>query len=299
MNLINDLLQYGVSAVSLGGLYALMALGLVIVYGILRLVNFAYGELVMVAGYALLLFGRSPWPWIIVAVLSVICAVVAALLMDRIAFRPVRNASPTTMLITSFAVSALLQNLALLLISPRPQAPRLPDVFTKNLTIGEIRIDVLDLLGLIVSVVSLTILTIFLRRTILGLSLRAAADDFTMTRLMGVRANRVVAAAFAISGLMAGIVALFWIGNTRSTTPTIGLEPVLIAFIASVMGGMTSLKGAVVGGYVLGFLTIGLQTWLPQDINAYRDAVLFGIVILVLLVRPDGLIKSPYAREAR
>lgn len=297
--MIADFAQYTVSSLSLGGLYALMALGLVIVYGILRLINFAYGELVMVAGYGMLIFGRSPWPWIFVAILSVIAAVVAALLMERIAFRPVRNSSPTTMLITSFAVSALLQNLALLIISPRPKVPRLPGVFTRNIRWQGIRIDVLDLIGLIVSIVALIILTIFLRKTITGLSLRAAADDFTMTRLMGVNANKVIATAFAISGLMAGLVALFWVGNARSTTPTIGLEPVLIAFIASVVGGMSSLKGAVLGGYVLGFLTIGLQTWLPQDVNAYRDAVLFGIVILVLLIRPDGLIKPAYSREAR
>ncbi len=297
--MISDVAQYLVTSLSLGGLYALMALGLIIVYGILKLINFAYGELVMVAGYGLLIFGRSPWPWIIVAILSVICAVIAALLMERIAFRPVRHASPTTMLITSFAVSALLQNLALLTISPRPQVPRLPSIFIRNLTFRGIRIDVLDLSGLIVSILALIALTVFLRRTVIGLSLRAAADDFTMTRLMGVRANMVIAAAFAISGFMAGIVALFWIGNARSTTPTIGLEPVLIAFIASVVGGMSSLKGAVVGGYVLGFLTIGLQTWLPQEVNAYRNAVLFGIVIVVLLLRPDGIIRPAYSREAR
>ncbi|MBX3071324.1 MAG: branched-chain amino acid ABC transporter permease [Thermomicrobiales bacterium] len=297
--MITDLAQYLVSALSLGGLYALMALGLVIVYGILRLINFAYGELVMVAGYGMLIIGRSPWPWIFVAILSILCAVIAALVMERVAFRPVRNSSPTTMLITSFAVSTLLQNLALLIISPRPKVPRLPAVFTKNLRFGGVRIDVLDLSGLIVSIVALLALTLFLRKTVIGLALRAAADDFTMTRLMGVRANMVIAAAFAISGLMAGIVALFWIGNTRSTTPTIGLEPVLIAFIASVVGGMSSLKGAVVGGYVLGFLTIGLQTWLPRDVNAYRDAVLFGIVILVLLVRPEGIVRPVWSREAR
>ncbi len=297
--MITDAAQYLISALSLGGLYALMALGLVIVYGILRLINFAYGELVMVAGYGLLIIGRSPWPWIFVAILSVVCAVFAALVMERVAFRPVRNSSPTTMLITSFAVSALLQNLALLIISPRPQVPRLPGLFVRNETVAGVRIDVLDFIGLIVSIVSLILLTLFLRKTVIGLSLRAAADDFTMTRLMGVRANMVIAAAFAISGLMAGIVALFWIGNARSTTPTIGLEPVLIAFIASVVGGMSSLRGAVLGGYVLGFLTIGLQTWLPQDINAYRDAVLFGIVILVLLVRPEGIVRPAYSREAR
>jgi branched-chain amino acid transport system permease protein len=133
---VDQAIQYVISALSLGGLYALMALGLVIVYGILHLVNFAYGELIMVAGYGLLLFGRSPLPWIVVAILSVVAAVIAGVLMERIAFRPVRNTSPTTMLITSFAVSNLLQNIALLTISPRPRAPRLPDLFIKNVEIG-------------------------------------------------------------------------------------------------------------------------------------------------------------------
>ena len=267
MDAINDGIQYLISSLSLGGLYALMALGLVIVYGILRLVNFAYGELVMIGGYGLLLFGDSPLPWIIVALLSVIAAVIAGVLMERIAFRPVRDDSPTTMLITSFAVSTLLQSVALLTISPRPRAPRLPSIFVESFTIGGLRIKIVDLIGIIIGVLALVALTVFLRRTVIGLALRAAADDFTMTRLLGVPANRVIAAAFAISGLMAGIVALFWIGRTGQTYPTVGLQPVLIAFIASVVGGMESLKGAVLGGYVLGFLTMGLQTWLPQGVQ--------------------------------
>lgn len=299
MHDINQFIQYLVSALSLGGLYALMALGLVIVYGILRLVNFAYGELVMVGGYGLLLIGNSPLPWIIVAVLSIIAAVIAAVLMERVAFRPVRNSSPTTMLITSFAVSNLLQNIALLTISPRPRAPRLPNLFIENMTIGGIRIKIVDLIALVVSLVALGVLTVFLRQTVIGLALRAAADDFTMTRLLGIRANMVIAAAFAVSGFMAGVVAVFWVGSSGQTWPTVGLQPVLIAFIASVVGGMATLKGAVLGGYVLGFLTMGLQTWLPQGVNAYRDAVMFGIVILVLLFRPEGLIRPSYSRETR
>ena len=296
---ISDGVQYLIFSLSLGGLYALMAIGLVIVYGILRLVNFAYGELVMIAGYGLLLIGDSPLPWLIVAVLSVIAALIAGVVMERVAFRPVRNSSPTTMLITSFAVSNLLQNIALLTISPRPQAPRLPSIFVENVILGDVRIKIVDLIAMVVGVLALIGLTIFLRRTVIGLALRAAADDFTMTRLLGVRANLVVAAAFAVSGFMAGLVALFWIGRTGQTYPSVGLQPVLIAFIASVVGGMETLKGAVLGGYVLGFLTIGLQTWLPQGVNNYRDAVMFGIVILVLLVRPQGLIKPAYTREAR
>ena len=296
---MNDVFQYVISSLSLGGLYALMALGLVIVYGILRLVNFAYGELVMVGGYGLLVLGDTPLPWLICAGLSIIAALTAGVLMERVAFRPVRNTSPTTMLITSFALSNLLQNIALLTVSPRPRAPRLPEFFVDNITIGDLRIKQADLIALVVSILALVALTMFLRRTVIGLALRAAADDFTMTRLVGVKANMVIAAAFAVSGFMAGIVAIFWIGRTGQTYPTVGLQPVLIAFIASVVGGMASLKGAVLGGYVLGFLTMALQTWLPQGVNDYRDAVLFGIVILVLLFRPEGIVKPAYSREAR
>lgn len=290
MSEFGDAVQFLISSVSIGGLYALMALGLVIVYGILRLVNFAYGELIMIAGYSLLLLGDSPLPWIIVAILSVIAAGIAGVLMERVAFRPVRNSDPTTMLITSFAVSTLLQNIALLTISPRPRPVRLPDFFVQSLTLGGVRIRVVDLIALAVTIGALVALTVFLRRSIIGMALRAAADDFTMTRLLGVRANLVIAAAFAISGLMAGIVALFWIGRSSLVEPSVGLQPVLIAFIASVTGGLDSLRGAVLGGYVLGFLTIGLQTWLPRELLDYRDAVMFGIVIVILLVRPQGLL---------
>jgi branched-chain amino acid transport system permease protein len=299
MDSFTDFVQYLVTSLSVGGLYALMALGLVIVYGISKLVNFAYGELIMVAGYGLLIFGRTWLPWVIVAVMSIICAVIVALGMDQIAFRPVRNASPTTMLITSFAVSTLLQNIALLFISPRPRAPRLPSIFVESVRIAGIRVKVVDVIALIVSIVALLALQVFLRKSIVGLSLRAAADDFTMTRLVGVNANKVIASAFAISGLLAGIVALFWIGRIGQVLPTVGFQPVLIAFIASVVGGLSSIKGAVLGGYILGFLTIGLQTWLPQDVNAYRDAIMFAIVIVMLLVRPEGLIRPAFSRETR
>ncbi|MDQ3694847.1 MAG: branched-chain amino acid ABC transporter permease [Chloroflexota bacterium] len=287
---VSDGIQFVISSLSIGGLYALMALGLVIVYGILRLVNFAYGELIMIAGYTLLLVGDTPLPWLGVAILSVIAAAIAGLLMERVAFRPVRDSSPTTMLITSFAVSTLLQSVALLTISPRPRPVRLPDFFVQSITLGDIRISLVDLVALAVTLAALIALTLFLRRSIIGIALRAAADDFTMTRLLGVRANLVIAAAFAISGALAGIVALFWIGRSSLVEPSVGLQPVLIAFIASVVGGLDSLRGAVVGGYVLGFLTIGLQTWLPRELLDYRDAVTFGIVIVILLVRPQGLL---------
>ncbi len=296
---MDNLIQYLISSLSLGGLYALMTLGLVVVYGILRLINFAYGELVMVAGYGLLLFGNTTLPWALVAFLSILAAIVAAVVMERVAFRPVRFGTANTMLITSFAVSTLLQNVSLLAISPRPQAVRLPSFFVESVTVGDLRLRVVDLASLTVSIVALVILTILLRRTIIGIALRAAADDFTMTRLLGVRSNLLISVAFAVSGLLAGIVAIFWVGRSSLVEPAIGLQPVLIAFIASVVGGMENLKGAVLGGYLLGFLTVGLQTWLPQAMLDYRNAILFGIVIVILLVRPEGLIRPVYSRERR
>jgi branched-chain amino acid transport system permease protein len=176
---------------------------------------------------------------------------------------------------------------------------RLPGFFVESVTLGGLRFRVVDLASLAVSIIALVVLSILLRRTIIGIALRAAADDFTMTRLLGVRANLIISVAFAISGLLAGIVAIFWVGRSSLVEPAIGLQPVLIAFIASVVGGMENLKGAVLGGYLLGFLTVGLQTWLPQAMLDYRNAVLFGIVIVILLLRPEGLIRPAYSRERR
>lgn len=297
MNVLQEVLQFIINALSLGGLYALMALGLVIVYGILRLVNFAYGELVMVAGYTLLVLGSGPIPWLIVAVISVGMAVLTSLLLERVAFRPVRQASPTTMLITSFAVSALLQNAAILFVSPRAKAVVTPSFFTENFQVGNLLISKGNLAGLVVSLLLLGLLTLFLRRTLLGIALRAAADDFVMTRLVGIRANQVIATAFAISGFLAGVVALFWIGRLGSVGPFVGSTPVLVAFVAAVVGGMQSLTGAVIGGYLLGTLTVGLQLVLPQSLLDYRQAFVFAIVLLVLLFRPQGLVRGPAVAE--
>ena len=297
MDTLNDLLQFSINALSLGSLYALMALGLAIVYGILRLVNFAYGELVMVGGYTLLVLGAGWMPWVIVAILAVAMAVITSLLLERVAFRPVRNASANTMLVTSFAVSVLLQNTALLLVSPRAQAVALPSIFTQNITVGGLTISTMNILTLVVCFTLLGLLTLFLTRSLLGIALRAAADDFTMTRLLGIPANRVIATAFAISGGLAGVVAIIWTGRVGSVTPSMGLTPVLIAFVATVIGGMESLVGAVVGGFLLGILTVGLQSVLPQNLLDFRQALVFGIVILVLLFRPQGLIQGKYARE--
>jgi branched-chain amino acid transport system permease protein len=284
--------QLMLDILSLGSLYALMALGLVIVYGILRLVNFAYGELIMAAGYTLYLLNGSALPWLIMAALALIAAVATSLFTEWVAFRPIRAKSLTAMLITSFAVSTLLQNAALLFISPRARLVPLPEIFSESVHIAGVVAPARNLIAIATSIVLLLLLTLLLKRTTLGIALRAAAARFDMTRMLGVPANLIISVAFAISGLLAGVVALFWLGRIGSVTPAIGLEPLLVAFIATVIGGMRSLSGAVIGGYLLAIIDVSLNQFLPPALLAFRDAFTFSLVIFILLVRPEGLVRG-------
>jgi branched-chain amino acid transport system permease protein len=292
-------IDFLINTISLGSLYAMLALGLVIVYGILKLVNFAYGELLMIAGYALYILGglSTSLPWFVIAIMAVLIAAAVSYLTEMVAFRPVREKSLTAMLITSFAVSTLLQNGALLIISPRARAVPLPDFFSQSVAIAGTDIPIRNILTIITAVVLFAALSLLLKYTVLGIALRAAADDFRMTRLLGVPANLVISAAFIISGFFAGVVAIFWTARTASVTPTIGAAPLLVAFVACVIGGMTNLLGAVVGGYLYGIIYSLLSLWLPQYLLDYREAFMFLIVILILLFRPTGLIRGNTTSE--
>lgn len=272
-----------------------MALGLVIVYGILKLVNFAYGELVMVAGYTLYLFNGTPFPWLVMAFVAILMAIATGVLTEFVAFKPVRTKSVTAVLITSFAFSTLLQNAALLFISPRARNVPLPDIFTRSVEILDVVIPIRNLITIACALLMLSVFSFALKRTVLGLALRAAASQFRMARMVGIPANMIISLAFAISGLFAGVVAILWLGRIGSVVPGIGLEPLLVAFIATVIGGMRSLVGAVVGGYLLALIDVTLNYSLSQHLLGFRDAFTFSFVILILLFRPSGLIKG---REA-
>lgn len=294
---MNEFLQFLINAGSLGSLYALFALGLIMVFGILKLVNFAYGELIMVAGYTWYLLQGTALPLIFLLLSAVVVAGFASVATERVAFRPVRSNSMNAMLITSFAVSTLLQNAALVFVSPRARAVDVPTWFHKVIKVGGIQIGVSNLIIIGVSTLTLFSLMLIMQRTRLGITLRAAADDFRMLQLLGVRANQVIATAFLISGVLAGVAGFLWISRIGSVSPTVGMAPLLIALIAIVVGGMNSLNGAIVGGFFMGALTIALQLVLPQNLLAFRDAVIFAVVILVLVVRPEGLIKGRFTTE--
>lgn len=291
-------LEFVINTLSLGSLYALLALGLVLVYGILKLVNFAYGEYVMIAGYAMYLGTTTLGaPWYIVLGLALVAAVLTSYLTELAAFRPVRARSANALIVTSFAVSIFLQNVVLVMVSPRARPVHFPAFFSRTVAIAGATVPARNLLVIAVTAVLLLGLTFVMKKTVLGIAMRAAADKFTTTRLMGVPANLVISAAFIISGLLAGTASIFWVSRSASVDPLTGAAPLLIAFIAVVVGGMHSTVGAVVGGFVYGLVFNLLSVWLPADMISYRDALMFGIVVLFLLFRPEGIIKGGYTEE--
>jgi branched-chain amino acid transport system permease protein len=294
---MEETVQQVVNALSLGSIYALIALGVAIVFSIMGLINFAHGELITVAGYTMLLLFGQGLPLVVVVPSAILAAVVAAVLLERVAFRPLRGSPPLTLLLTSFAASIIIQSAFLLSEGARPKGLRFPTVVDERLTIGSISIQWLDVLTLAATIAALVALTWFLSRTVTGLSMRSAADDFSTTRLMGVRANRVVVMAFVVSGALAGLAAVFYFAATPAVEPTSGFLPMLKGFIAAVIGGLGSLSGAVLGGFLLAALEVSIEALLPASLSAYVDAFVFTVVIAVLLFRPSGLLGSTEAES--
>ncbi|WP_062204759.1 branched-chain amino acid ABC transporter permease [Aureimonas sp. AU12] len=293
-------IQNLIDAISLGSIYALTALGIGLLFGILRLINFAHGDFITIGAYALivpsadvtakLLIGGLP----LVVMVPLIClvVVVAALMSDVLVFRPLRRSTSPTLMIASFAVSYIIQNGVLMAYGSRPKAVDLWSGANTQILIGDLRVPMLQLIVLGVTLVLMTGLTLFLKKTPYGIQMRAAAEDFRMAQYLGVRGNVVIGMAFAISGILAAAVSLLYTTQSGSLSHTMGLPLALFAFVAVVVGGMGSLVGAVVGGFVIGIIVTMLQAYLPPDLRAFRDAFAFAFVILVLLVRPAGLVPA-------
>ena len=286
--------QQTVNALALGGTYALLALGLAVVFSIMGLINFAHGELMTISGYTLMYCGILGVPFAVSVPLAILAAVLAAVAMERIAFRPVRGGSGATMLITSFAVAMILQVLFQNLISARSQAVALPQILSQSVHLGNVIIGVNKIAAIAATVLMLIFLDRFMNRQKTGIAMRAAAEDFAVARLMGIRANTVIAGAFAISGLLAGVAAVLWVSQRASVDPLMGFTPVLKAFIAAILGGLGSLRGAVAGGFMLGFIEVYLAAFLPQEFQEFREPIGLGLVVLILLFRPNGMIPSRF-----
>ena len=277
-------------ALGLGAIYALMAVGIGLVFGVLRLVNFAYGQLIMVGAYVLAY--TSGWP-VAASVVACFAAVVAvSLAMDRLVFRPLRSASPATMLVTTFAVAFLLQAVALIIdLRDGTLGEIATSVAPLNqvVTIGGVDIRKVTFVAVGVALGALIALALILTRTTIGLQTRAAAADFRTARLLGVRANRVIAFAVFVSGLLAGAVAVLLTVQTPFAQPDFALENTITVLVGVVVGGIDRLWTATLGGFAIGFVSVLVNAQLPTDKTVFLPSVIYGLVIVVLLLRPAGL----------
>jgi branched-chain amino acid transport system permease protein len=292
-------LQYTVDALSLGSTYALGALGIALLFSLMRLVNFAHAQIIVIGAYAIW-FLRTDWhqSWPVTVLGLAVSVVVVALIMERAAFRPLRNASPPILLASSFAVAVLVQNLMIVTIGDDFRSVTAPKSFEGSFTIGDLRMARVSVFALIIGITMMAGLAAFLKKTPIGTQMLAAAEDFKMAQMLGVRANEVIAVAFALSGLLAGAMSFIIVSQQGLISIRMGLSPLLVAFVATVIGGIGSLSGAALGGMLLGIVTTILQVTLPVSLAPFRDAFLYSFVIAILLVRPQGLLGAQL-REGR
>jgi branched-chain amino acid transport system permease protein len=279
-----------VDAVGLGAVYALMAVGIGLVFGVLRLVNFAYGQLIMAGAYTLAF--TSGWP-VAGSVLACFAVVVAlSFAMEGLVFRPLRTQSPAVMLVTTFAIAFLLQAVALIL-DVRDGTIGEPAVSVASLnqvvTVWGVDVRKVTILAVAVAIVALGLLALLLGKTTIGLQMRAASTDFRTARLLGVKADRVIGVAVLLSGLLAAAVAVILTVQLPLVSPDFALKETIVVLVGVVVGGIDRLWTATLGGFAIGFATGVINGALPTDKTVFLPSVVFALVILVLLVRPAGL----------
>jgi branched-chain amino acid transport system permease protein len=285
---MTELIQNLIDALALGSLYALIAVGVTLVYTVMGMMNFAHGEFIMLSAYAL--YALAGLPFALAVAGALLTGVAIAILAERIAFRPVRNADLSAQLITSLAVATILQSTVIAGVDARAQSVEAPASLSETTQLGSISVPNLEFLTLGLTAVALGSLGWLLYRTRTGLAMRAAAENFEMARLLGVRADRVIAISFAISGALAAAVGVLLVLQTGQVSPTMGLTPVLVGFVAVVIGGFGRIFGAVIGGLLLGALSSLLGAYLPEGLVPFRDAILFTFPVAILIVRPHGLL---------
>jgi len=286
---MNTALQQVLNGLTLGSTYALLALGIAMVFSILHLVNFAHGELIALCAYTMLGLRYLNAPWILWVIGGIAVSVLAALAMERLAFRPIRHADPTSMMVASLGLLILISFSLEAFVSPRPRAIPKPEWINTIYMVGSLQVGLKYIIIIVVTGLSLLGTLILLRRTSIGTAMRAASEDFDAVRMLGVKANRVIAASFALSGLLAGIAAVLILFVRGTATPHMGFALVLYGFIANVIGGLGNLWGAVLGGFILGFLETIFRAFLPAGVSGFTNGFLLVIVAVILILRPQGL----------
>jgi len=287
---IGHFLQHLTNALSLGSLYALIAIGYTMVYGILRLINFAHGEVFMLGGYiafyAITLFFL---PWGAAFVVALGLTGIFGICLERAAYRPLRHSPKISIMISAIGASFLMQNLAVVIFGGRPKPFPVPAILDKVVIIGSVSVMNVSLIIPVLAAVLLVVLQTIVHKTKTGMAMRAVSTDLPAARLMGVDVNRIVSFTFGAGSIMAAIGGVMWALKYPQLNPTMGLMPGLKCFIAAVIGGIGNISGAVLGGLLLGFIEIMIIAALPT-LTGYRDAFAFVLLIVVLLAKPSGLL---------
>ncbi|MDI6637971.1 MAG: branched-chain amino acid ABC transporter permease [Bacillota bacterium] len=282
-------LQNVANGLSLGSLYALVAIGYTMVYGILRLINFAHGDIFMLGAYALFyLVLVFTLPWWLSFIIAIVITAIMGVLVERAAYRPLRNAPRISALISAIGVSFFLENVGLVVFGGRPKPFAVPQFFTQDYSIGAVRIMNLTWVIPVLSMALLLGLMYLVYRTKAGLAMRAISHDMETSRLMAIDVNRTISLTFAVGSALAAAGGIMWALKYPQINPLMGIIPGLKAFIAAVLGGIGSIPGAMIGGFLLGMMEIMLVAFLPA-LSGFRDAFAFLVLIVILLVKPSGL----------
>lgn len=286
---IDTFLQHLTNSISLGSLYALIAIGYTMVYGILRLINFAHGDIFMMAIY-FAFFGTITFglPWYAAFILAILITGILGMVVEGVAYRPLRDAPKISILISAIGASFLLENLAVVIFGGRPKAFPTPKLFTDMVQVGNITIQRLTFVIPVVTIALLFALVYLINKTKTGMAMRAVSKDHETAKLMGIDINRTISITFGIGSMLAAVGGIMWGLKFPQIQPLMGVMPGLKCFIAAVIGGIGNIKGAVVGGFLLGIGEIMLVAVLPK-LTGYRDAFAFVLLILILLLKPTGL----------
>ena len=281
-----DFITTFINGLNLGGIYALIALGYTMVYGIAKMLNFAHGDIIMVGGYTIMVFFSMTG----LPVVGVLCAiplcVVVGIVIEKVAYKPLRGASPLAVLITAIGVSYLLQSLAQMIFGPGQQMVDLGDLGT--ISVGSLKIKVSTIVTLLAATAIMVSLTLFVHKTKAGKAMLAVAEDRDAARLMGINVNAIITLTFAIGSALAAVAGVFYLLGSPAVYPTLGSMPGIKAFTAAVIGGIGSIPGAMVGGLLLGIIEC-ICGEVPA-LSKYTIAVEFVLLIVILLVKPSGIL---------
>ena len=274
------------NGLSLGGVYALIALGYTMVYGIAKMLNFAHGDIIMVGGYVLFVFVGLTGEPILAIILAAFLCMLIGISMEKAAYKPLRGASPLAVLITAIGVSYFLQSLAQIIFGAAPKFVVIADLGT--ITLGSLVIPVYSIVTLVVSILIMIGLSLFIKFTKTGRAMIAVSEDKAAAQIMGINVNNIITVTFLIGSFLAAIASVFYLLKTPNISPTFGSKPGIKAFTAAVIGGIGSIPGAMLGGFLLGIVEV-FSNSVPQ-IAPYTDAIEFLILIIILLVRPTGIL---------